>query len=669
MYHFLVIEDDPGHIELIRRSFEHAEWQIKLSVAANLYEGMAMLQRYSFDMIFADLHLPDGTGLEVLAGHDGDPPFPLIVLTCERNEHAAVHAIQSGALDFIVKSSEAFDELPHTAQKALNQWQQIIQRRRAEEELKRAKEQAETASVAKSQFLATMSHELRTPLNSIIGFAELMIDDPQDRPDARRAKRLEKVHRNALHLLELINGILDISKIEANRLVLDRSSVAIGEFLDECVGAIEPLLNNDTIAVVVEVDERLRNDLHWFGDANRLRQVVMNLLSNAAKFTQSGAITVRAHVSNSVLRIEVEDTGIGVAAEHLDRIFEHFSQVDSSSVRKAGGTGLGLAISRLLCRRMAGDITVRSQLGTGSCFTVSLPMSTAPDSRRTDTTSSHHDPDDWVLYMGGEQFGRRVQQELRLANFGVTTANTVADGIAQLSHKHPQQVWVDPFWEDGIAGILAVNQHSQDGQGISLIGRQSEQWGLVPFDEHMRADEIAERFKVTGWPYHCQDVALIVDDASSVRAVSDSCPVDAMDVESARSMIAQCRLRTLLFPLEHLTANTLALAAELYIDNEYEKASFPPLRTILLIPPAGTAGLCRGNDLLADVRTGTTSGTDNTIDCGNRQKMYERLQREFASYISVHGEAIDQLVVRVIVAKASRKSHAAQLQAAQSSGA
>ncbi len=240
------------------------------------------------------------------------------------------------------------------------------------------RDEAERANKVKSEFLAKMSHELRTPLNSIIGFTELMIDDRQDVPGAKRANRLEKVHRNAKNLLALINDILDLSKIEADRLSLDWAWLDVQRLIRECVESAQPLVRPD-VRLEAAIDPSVTDTAQWYGDEVRLRQSLTNLLSNAAKFTESGRIEVRAAIDEGVLVIDVEDTGIGIAPENLSRVFREFEQVDSSSTRRAGGTGLGLAITQRLCKLMKGEISVKSQLGTGSCFTIRLPRLSESD--------------------------------------------------------------------------------------------------------------------------------------------------------------------------------------------------------------------------------------------------------------------------------------------------
>ena len=246
--------------------------------------------------------------------------------------------------------------------------------RQASRELTETARRAEAANRTKSEFLAKMSHELRTPLNSIIGFTELMIDDANDPPGKKRARHLEKVHRNSKNLLALINDILDLSKIEADRLTLDLGEVDVAAVVQECAESIRPIVQGDCVELRCRVDETVTGGFHWTGDTIRLRQIITNLLSNAAKFTESGQIELRVKADAGSLVIEVQDTGIGIAMEHLSAIFDEFEQVDSSSTRRAGVTGLGLSICRKLCNLMGGRIAAASTPGVGSCFTVTLPI-------------------------------------------------------------------------------------------------------------------------------------------------------------------------------------------------------------------------------------------------------------------------------------------------------
>ncbi|MFY0536033.1 sensor histidine kinase [Nannocystis pusilla] len=226
-----------------------------------------------------------------------------------------------------------------------------------------------------SSFLANMSHELRTPLNAIIGYSEILLEDTA-RPDLRELHEdLGKIHGSAEHLLALISDILDLSKIESGKMDINLEAFQLGDVLGSVMSHLAPLAerNGDTLKL------RCARDLGEIKtDRTKLHQILSNLLSNACKFTHNGrielSIRIQAEGGRSWYRFEVSDTGIGIAPDVLERLFAPFVQADSSTTRKFGGTGLGLAISRHYARMLGGDITVRSQPGVGSVFTLRLPQ-------------------------------------------------------------------------------------------------------------------------------------------------------------------------------------------------------------------------------------------------------------------------------------------------------
>jgi K+-sensing histidine kinase KdpD len=237
-------------------------------------------------------------------------------------------------------------------------------------EAQEARAAAEYANRAKSAFLATMSHELRTPLNAIIGFTRIVRRKSDEVLPDKQKENLDKVLSSAEHLLDLINTVLDIAKIEAGKMDVQASSFSINALVDQCFNTAHPLVRS-SVRFEKQNDETLPL-VH--SDQNKIKQIILNLLSNAAKFTHEGSIRVRVHHENSSFKIDVVDTGIGMSEEALGKIFEEFQQADSSTTREYGGTGLGLSISRRLARLLGGDLTVTSEVGKGSMFTLALPL-------------------------------------------------------------------------------------------------------------------------------------------------------------------------------------------------------------------------------------------------------------------------------------------------------
>ena len=261
----------------------------------------------------------------------------------------------------------------------------VTERELVQRELRRAMEAAEDANHAKSQFLAKMSHELRTPLNSVIGFANVLRKNKQQNLGPKDMQFLDRIRQNGEHLLQLINEILDLSRIEARRMELSLAAVDLSRLITETLEQVRP---NLTDAVRIEAD--LPPDVSLFEtDVIKLKQVLINLVSNALKFTREGLVTVRLEVDPQTtipLRIEVSDTGIGIPPDRLDKIFEAFQQVDASASRQVGGTGLGLSISQALCRLLGCELAVESVLGEGSTFRIVL----APAGNRAELPALHN---------------------------------------------------------------------------------------------------------------------------------------------------------------------------------------------------------------------------------------------------------------------------------------
>ncbi len=260
------------------------------------------------------------------------------------------------------------EEYSHTLE------QQVAQRtaelQRATNKAEEAQKSAEAASANKSAFLSNMSHELRTPLNAIIGFTRIVKRRSKDVLPLKQIDNLDKVLQSSDHLLNLINTILDIAKIEAGRMDVQPNNFSVYSLVDSCLVTIQPMVKTG-----VALNKNVAPDLPtMYNDQARIKQILINLLSNAAKFTSSGSITLTAHQEEDFIYFAVIDTGIGISEEALTRIFEEFQQADLNTRQKFGGTGLGLPISRSLAHLLGGDLTATSQIGTGSVFALKVPL-------------------------------------------------------------------------------------------------------------------------------------------------------------------------------------------------------------------------------------------------------------------------------------------------------
>jgi signal transduction histidine kinase len=250
---------------------------------------------------------------------------------------------------------------------------ELIHRRFAEAQLTEAKDRAEAANQAKSQFMANMSHELRTPMNAIMGFSELLKDEELN---TEQCDYVDTIYLSSRHLLTLINDVLDISKIEAGKEQIDQGVCSLRDLL----GQLEQLVSTNAHSKGLQFELDIRPDVpeQIITDAKHLYQCLINLVSNAIKFTETGSVILHVGLADNavgpLLYFEVADTGIGIPEDRQEKVFESFEQADSSTNRKYGGTGLGLAITRQLIEMMGGAVSLESQEGIGSIFTITLPV-------------------------------------------------------------------------------------------------------------------------------------------------------------------------------------------------------------------------------------------------------------------------------------------------------
>ena len=393
------------------------------------------------------------------------------------------------------------------------------------DEIQEKNRQLAEASHHKSQFLSSMSHELRTPLNAIIGLTEMMVTNAARFGTEKAAEPLRRVHRAGSHLLGLINQVLDLSKIEAGKLELSPDWVNLTPLINEVVDTARPLAEQNNNRLMVKCQENLGS---LTVDPMRLRQILLNLLSNACKFTKQGEVTLLARKlvnEGNWIEFAVSDTGIGMTPEQQAKLFEEFTQADSSTARQYGGTGLGLAITRKLARMMGGDVTLTSEAGKGSTFTVRLPADTdMPAGAPISSDRGRSTRADCVLVIDDDATARElISDHLKAGGFSVVTAAGGVEGIKLAKELQPTAITLDVMMPDldgwSVLAALRQNPELADIPVIMVSIVDDKRRGIAlgaagyltkPIDRE-RLHRLVRRFQA---PTRATRVLMVEDDAS-----------------------------------------------------------------------------------------------------------------------------------------------------------
>jgi two-component system NtrC family sensor kinase len=405
--HILIIDDSPTYLEYLKETL--ADEGYGIDTAVNGPEGIELARKSNYDCVMVDLVMPamDGTSVcqeLVNMRRPEEPPIVILMMSAYESRENAIRALESGADDFVGKSTDMAilkgrirallrsrflrkqtQRLIDEAKKRETELERLVEertkslqheieeRKRAQEDLRQAKESAEASNVAKSRFLSNMSHELRTPLNAIIGFADVMRHKMFGPFDCDRYREyLDDIHHAAHHLLRIINDILDISRVESGRLELREELFEVKDAMESVSRLVSDQVRRQELTLELDVAQNLPQ---LRADRRILEQAFLNLLYNAAKFTPAGG-KIAFHASlarEGDLLVSVADTGVGIAAEDIEKVMAPFGQVENKLSRQHAGTGLGLPLSETFIKVHGGRLDIESQLNKGTTVTIRLP--------------------------------------------------------------------------------------------------------------------------------------------------------------------------------------------------------------------------------------------------------------------------------------------------------
>jgi two-component system sensor histidine kinase/response regulator len=527
----LLVDDDEDEYVIVgdllwaaSREGYHLTW------APTYEQGLQAIQATAYDVCLVDYRLGQRSGLDLLAEVTALSNHPqVILLTGDGDRGVDVTATKAGAADYLVKGEMTAALLERSIRYA-------VERGRALKALRAASELAQSMNLAKSAFVAAMSHEIRTPMNAILGMADMLWESELD---ADQREYVDVLRRAGAGLLALINDILDLSKIEAGRLELEHVEFDLEDVVDQAIELTAVKSRAKGIELLAHLPAGVAT---WFmGDPTRLRQILINLLGNSVKFTESGEVVlrVRNHAPGKSGQIEfaISDTGIGMSPDTLEKIFDDFTQANASTTRQYGGTGLGLGISRRLVEAMGGHLTASSAVGEGSTFRFVAQFDVAPQTARK-VRASPKDHGNRVLLISDNATSSLILREM-LQGFGLESdayglpADALARLLAPTAHEQPYSLAVIDLSMPATDAFAVIAEIRRISSGLPIKSRPIQSLSIVLLDSNARLGDAARRVEAGLSGYALKPVArsrfLGLVSAALGEGKSQQCPAGSVD--------------------------------------------------------------------------------------------------------------------------------------------
>lgn len=473
-FNILIVDDREENLLTLESILESDELNIIKALSGN--EALGLMLEYNFAMVLLDVQMPEMDGFEcaeLMRSNDRTKNIPIIFITAISKQRQHIFkGYASGAVDYLykpldleiltakIKAYIEFFKQKHKLEITTRELEKTIQ------ELDSSKKIAEEATLAKSSFLANMSHEIRTPLNGIIGMAELALMDGS--LSEIQSERLADIKQSGISLLDIINEILDISKIEADKLVLEEIEFSIRDVLQKVIRLLSVKISQDNLELNCSISPEIPDIL--VGDPIRIRQILINLVGNAIKFTDKGFVSIELNLikkSKDSVNIDfiIRDTGIGIAKDKVQYLFESFSQADTSTTRKHGGSGLGLSISKNLVNMMDGEIEIESELDKGSMFLFNLNLKIGTQNLE-DWNKIISKPEQYrILVIDDNENSRKdIEAQIKFMGIKVESIESSKKAIAVIENANSVK---DKF------DLVLVDHYLPEKTGIELINEIS----------------------------------------------------------------------------------------------------------------------------------------------------------------------------------------------------